>query len=128
MKVLIVDDFEATRAYLRVLLEHEGHQVIEVGTAAAARDAFVHLKPDAALIDGNLPGHIGGGAVSPYGPLLVKEATDRGIRAILYSGDEDLIAEVRALGLPALCKGASIAEILAAVESCVGVREDRSAG
>lgn len=115
MKVLIVDDNDATRLYLRVLLEHEGHQVLEVGTAAAAREAFVHLKPDAALIDGNLPGHIVGGAIGPYGPLLVREATAWGIRAILYSGDEDLLAQARTLGLPALLKGAAMEEILAAV-------------
>lgn len=115
MRVLLVDDSPELRECLRAALDMEGHQVLEVGTAAAAREAFIHLKPDAALIDGNLPGHIVGQNVGPYGPLLVREATGLGIRAILYSGDEDLLAQARALGLPALLKGAAMEEILAAV-------------
>lgn len=129
MRVLLVDDSPELRECLRTALELAGHQVIEVGTAATARDAFAYLKPDAALIDGNLPAHEIGGAIGPFGLFLVQEATAWGIRAILYSGDEDLLSDARKRFLPTLTKGvASITDVLAALESCVEVREDQSAG
>ncbi len=128
MRVLLVDDSPELRECLRAALDIAGHQVLEVGTVAAARDAFAHLKPDVALIDGNLPEHFAGGRTGPYGPFLLLEARAWGIKAILFSCDDSLLADGRQAGFPVLAKGASITEVLAALESCVGVREDRSAG
>lgn len=116
MRVLIVDDDPGIRVCLGAGLELAGHQVLAVGTASAAREALEYLKPDAAIIDGILPGHATD-PVGPYGLILVREARSLGIPAVLHSGKEDLVAEARRDGIPALLKPAGITEILAALEA-----------
>jgi two-component system response regulator EvgA len=56
MKVLIVDDHPSFRSAARLLLEHEGFDVIgEAEDGASGLAATVALSPDIVLLDINLP-------------------------------------------------------------------------
>src|ERR1700710_48174 len=56
MKVLIVDDHPSFRSDARLLLEHEGFEVIgEAEDGASGRQASSELHPDLVLLDINLP-------------------------------------------------------------------------
>ena len=56
MKVLIVDDHPSFRSAARLLLEHEGFEVIgEAEDGASGLAASAELAPDLVLLDINLP-------------------------------------------------------------------------
>src|ERR1700755_3411780 len=56
MKVLIVDDHPSFRSAARLLLEHEGFEVIgEAEDGASGLQATTELHPDLVLLDINLP-------------------------------------------------------------------------
>src|SRR3954469_20370765 len=56
MKVLIVDDHPSFRSAARLLLEHEGFEVVgEAEDGAAGLAAASELTPDVVLLDINLP-------------------------------------------------------------------------
>jgi DNA-binding NarL/FixJ family response regulator len=56
MKVLIVDDHPSFRSAARLLLEHEGFEVIgEAEDGASGLQATTDLSPDIVLLDINLP-------------------------------------------------------------------------
>src|SRR3954449_7756950 len=56
MKVLIVDDHPSFRAAARLLLEHDGFDVIgEAQDGASGIQATTDLSPDVVLLDINLP-------------------------------------------------------------------------
>jgi two-component system response regulator EvgA len=56
MKVLIVDDHPSFRSAARLLLEHEGFEVIgEAEDGASGLAATSELSPDIVLLDINLP-------------------------------------------------------------------------
>ena len=56
IRVLLVDDDEAFRAAAARLLVARGYEVVgEAGSLAAARAAVDRLRPDALLLDVNLP-------------------------------------------------------------------------
>ncbi len=117
MKILIADDSPEIRECLSELLKHYGHQVIEVGSAVAAKDAMEHCKPDFCILDGYLPEHGMSRVYGPFGIDLVKSAAARGIRAIVHTADSDLASVARAEGIPCLLKPAGIDAILGALES-----------
>ena len=50
-KILIVDDEESIRGVLKTVLEHGGHQVAEVDSAASLQRAFPGHAPDVVLLD-----------------------------------------------------------------------------
>jgi PAS domain S-box-containing protein len=54
-RILVVDDNAITRKMLRVLLESEGHQVVEAADGAAALEAASQQTPDLVLLDIVLP-------------------------------------------------------------------------
>jgi two-component system response regulator EvgA len=55
-RVLIVDDHPSFRAAARLLLEHEGFEVIgEATDGASGIEASALLRPDVVLLDVNLP-------------------------------------------------------------------------
>ncbi len=54
-RVLVVDDQREIRAPLREFLQGRGHEVVEADSARAARDAFLAARPDAVLLDYELP-------------------------------------------------------------------------
>lgn len=53
--ILVVDDDEAVRRFLRTVLAGQGHTVIEAGTVAAALGQLKLLRPDVILLDLGLP-------------------------------------------------------------------------
>ena len=54
-KIMIVDDEETIRLFVKAVLETEGYEVSEVGTAAALRQACEGPQPDVVLLDLKLP-------------------------------------------------------------------------
>jgi PleD family two-component response regulator len=58
-RALIIDDDAAPRAKVGVLLASRGHLVSgEAGNVAEARDAVGELRPNAVLLDVNLPRYL----------------------------------------------------------------------
>lgn len=54
-KVLIVEDYEDSRSFLKFLVESYGYQVIEAADGIEALDNFKRYKPDIVLMDISLP-------------------------------------------------------------------------
>lgn len=54
-KVLIVEDYEDTRNFMKFLIESYGYQVIEAADGLEAVDRAKHLCPDLILMDISLP-------------------------------------------------------------------------
>jgi DNA-binding NarL/FixJ family response regulator len=85
-RVLIVDDDARFRALARTLLEASGYTVAgEAGDGEQALDAIRRLRPDAALVDVQLP--------DTNGVTLARQLVDgnRGLRIILTSTDPTLV-------------------------------------
>ena len=58
-KVLIVEDSEDTRDFMKLLIESYGYQVIEAADGIEALDKFKNQQPDLILMDISLP-NVGG--------------------------------------------------------------------
>jgi CheY-like chemotaxis protein len=56
MRVLVVDDEQASRTFTRDLLEQSGFQVTEAPDGAAAVDLVQHAMPDCIVLDLVMPG------------------------------------------------------------------------
>lgn len=54
-KVLIVEDYEDTREFMKFLLETYGYQVVEAGDGIEAVDKVRQQHPDLVLMDISLP-------------------------------------------------------------------------
>lgn len=54
-RVLIVDDDQALRHFLRIALSAHGYSIVESDTAASALNAVVHTRPDVIVLDLGLP-------------------------------------------------------------------------
>ncbi|MDQ3131333.1 MAG: response regulator [Acidobacteriota bacterium] len=54
-KILIVEDYEDTRNFMKFLIESYGYQVIEAADGIEAVDQAKHLSPDLILMDISLP-------------------------------------------------------------------------
>lgn len=54
-KILIVEDYEDTRGFMRILLESYGYQVIEANDGIEAIDKVKRFHPDLILMDISLP-------------------------------------------------------------------------
>jgi CheY-like chemotaxis protein len=55
LTVLVVDDYEETRALLALQLRHGGHRVVEAANGAEALDAARLSRPDVVLMDLSMP-------------------------------------------------------------------------
>ena len=53
--VLLIEDDEAVRRFLRTVLAGHGHVVVEAGSVAAGRDQLARSRPDVVLLDLGLP-------------------------------------------------------------------------
>jgi excisionase family DNA binding protein len=95
--VLIVDDDERLREYVRVNLEAEGYEVREAGSAEEALDALGERSPDLILLDVMMP------QVDGWETLRrIQEHTGVGaIPVIMFSGkvDERSAAEAESRGV-----------------------------
>jgi CheY-like chemotaxis protein len=55
MRVLVVDDEEDARLLMKTVLERQGAEVLDCGSARAALDAFATFKPDVLVSDIGMP-------------------------------------------------------------------------
>jgi DNA-binding NarL/FixJ family response regulator len=91
--VLLADDHPPTRMGVRAALEHDGWDVIaDVGTAAAAIEAALRLRPDVVLLDINMPGN-GIAAAAELAPQLPQSAI---VMLTVSRDDSDLFDALRA--------------------------------
>jgi len=117
-KLIIVDDHEALREGLEVMLTHGGNEVVGVaGNVAAAMDLVSVADPDIAIVDIQLPD---GSGIALTRELL-QQRPDLGV--ILYTGDSD--AELLYEGLDSGARGyalkaGSMDELLSAIERVAG--------
>ncbi len=113
-KLVIVDDHEALREGLSVLLTAHGLQVVgAAGNVAAGQDLVVHADPDVAIVDIRLPD---GSGIDLCRALLAVRP-DLGV--MLYTGDAD--AELLYDGLDSGARGyalkaGSMEELVSAIE------------
>jgi DNA-binding NarL/FixJ family response regulator len=120
-RLAVVDDHEALRGGLEVLLRQAGHDVVgTAGNAAAGLDLVEHCDPEVALVDIRLPD--GSGIELTRG--LLERRPDLAI--VLYTGnsDADLLYEGLDSGARGYAlKAGSIDELLTAIRQ---VAEGRS--
>ena len=113
-KVALIDDHEALRGGLEVLLGQAGHEVVgAAGNVAAGLDLVEHAEPELALVDIRLP--------DGSGIDLTRELLERfpDLAVVLYTGDAD--ADVLYEGLDSgargyVLKAGTIDELLAAIQ------------
>jgi DNA-binding NarL/FixJ family response regulator len=112
-KLVVIDDHEALRGGLEVLLSQAGHDVLgAAGNLAAGLDLVEQCNPDIALVDIRLP--------DGSGIDLTKQLLERrpDLAIVLYTGDAD--AELLYEGLDSGARGyalkaGSMEELLAAI-------------
>jgi CheY-like chemotaxis protein len=86
-RVLIVDDDARFRALARALLERAGYAVAaEAADGEQALQAARRLRPEAALVDVQLPGRDGVALARPLADAAI------GIRIVLTSADPTLVS------------------------------------
>jgi CheY-like chemotaxis protein len=96
-RVLIVDDDPQFRALARALLQAAGHAVVaEAADGAQALAALRRVRPDAALVDVQLPD------TSGLELARTLTANDGGLRIILTSTDPTLVTPTALAESPAL--------------------------
>jgi len=99
-KVLIVEDYEDSRSFLKFLVESYGYQVIEAADGIEALDIFKKHHPDIVLMDISLPmvdglittkairecditGKIPIIAITAFGKAFYKQAIDAGCNDLI---------------------------------------------
>lgn len=81
-RLLLIDRHADLRLFHRVLFEVEGYNVIDVGTADAARTVLAHGQPDAIVLDPQLTNENGLlflreiKLANPEVPIIINTATD----------------------------------------------------
>jgi DNA-binding NarL/FixJ family response regulator len=112
-KLVVIDDHDALRGGLEVLLGQAGHEVVgTAGNLAAGLDLVEHADPEVALVDIGLPD---GSGIDLTRQLLARRPN---LAVVLYTGDAD--AELLYEGLDSGARGyalkaGSIEELLAAI-------------
>jgi DNA-binding NarL/FixJ family response regulator len=112
-KLVLIDDHEALRGGLEVLLSNAGMDVVgTAGNLAAGLDLVEHVEPDLALVDIRLPD---GNGIELTRQLLQRRPD---LAVVLYTGDAD--AELLYEGLDSGARGyalkaGSMDELLAAI-------------
>ena len=104
-RVLIVDDDQALRHFLRIALSAHGYSIVESGTAAAAMDAVVHGRPDVIVLDLGLPDRDGVDVIrslrewtqTPIVVLSVRDQEEEKIAA-LEAGADDYLTKPFSVG------------------------------
>jgi DNA-binding NarL/FixJ family response regulator len=113
-KLVIIDDHEALRDGLAVLLGQSGLEVVAAaGNVASGEDVVAQSKPDVAIVDIRLPD---GSGIDLTRRLL---ASHPGLGVILYTGDSDIDLLIDGLDSGArgyALKAGSIDELQLAVE------------
>jgi DNA-binding NarL/FixJ family response regulator len=113
-KVVIIDDHEALRQGLSMLLAQSGVEVVaSAGNLAAGIDAVAHADADVAIVDIRLPD---GSGIDLTRTLV---AAHPGIGVILYTGDADVDLLLSGLDSGArgyALKAGSMEELIGAIE------------
>ena len=113
-KLVIVDDHEALREGLAVLLGGHGMDIVgAAGNCAAGLDLVTHVEPDVALVDIRLPD---GSGIDLTRELLGRRPA---LGVVLYTGDSD--ADLLYSGLDSGARGyalktGSMAELVGAIQ------------
>src|SRR3712207_6075536 len=117
-KLVVIDDHEALRGGLEVMLAQAGHDVLgTAGNHAAALDLLAHADPEVALVDIRLPD---GSGIDLTRELLARRP-ELGI--VLYTGDadSDLLYEGLDSGARGYAlKAGSMDELLLAIRQVAG--------
>ena len=117
MKLLLCEDDPDVAEAIADSLRLAGIEVTVCGTYVAAIDSLKHLPVEAVISDGQFPGGIRGmSMIGSYGIPLLNEAKNLGKAVVLLSGNDDLMREAKALGIPALTKPVSREQILEALD------------
>ena len=113
-KLVLIDDHEALRGALEVMLDQAGLDVVGAASnCAAGLDVVEHTEPDLALVDIGLPD---GSGIELTRPLLARNPD---LAIVLYPGDADadLLYEGRDSGARGYAlKAGSLDELLAAIK------------
>lgn len=104
-RVLVVDDEQAIRRFLRVTLDAQGYQVYEAETGKEALDAVPGCRPDAVILDLGLPDMEGHEVIRRLRewssvPIIVLSVRDRETEKIaaLDAGADDYLTKPFAAG------------------------------
>ncbi len=113
-KILVVEDNDVIRDFLRILFEDEGCEIVVVGGGEEMRAALMRQRFDLAIIDLTLPG-------ADDGFALADLARAAGCSVILVTGDARRFDAVAASGYRYLLKPFRVEHLLALVgESLAG--------
>jgi DNA-binding response OmpR family regulator len=94
VRILIVDDSDSIRGMIRTLVAARGHEVEAVSTGAKGVEAALAQRPDAVLLDVNLPGAYDG--IEVCRRLRGAEST-RSVPIIIISAMADDASKARAI-------------------------------
>src|SRR4051812_49947930 len=117
MRVLVVDDHELFRIGLRQLLESEGFDVADAGSAEAALRRLPGLAPDVVVIGVNRPGTPAGGVTR----LVAEAASAAAVLMLALVVDDEQVLEAgkgRAAGY--LLQDSALGPIVAGIPPAPG--------
>ena len=114
--ILIVEDSVGIAECLKDALEMAGHTVYVAGTMRGAMDSLERLPVEAVISDGLIPSYEISHPPVAWGPEITAFCRKTGIRAVLYSADDELVEAERRAGGVALLKPAGLNQILDALE------------
>ena len=119
--ILVVEDEQASREGLLLLLARAGYRTVGAGTLKEAREILEEITPDLVIVDIRLSGDNG---------LQLLAMARHVIPAIVVTAFDDrtLAAEARNLGAEFMLKPVSPAALLAAIQRKVPASSDQPAG
>lgn len=119
--IVVVEDEQASREGLLVLLARAGYRTIGAGTLKEAREILDSITPDLLIVDIRLSGDNG---------LQLIAMARQPVPAIVITAFDDrtLAAEARNLGAEFMLKPVSPAALLAAIQRKVPLTSDQPAG
>ncbi len=123
-RVLVIDDSVSVREELKATLESRGYAVQTADTGEEGLRLAVQSRPDAVVVDGQLPGIDGATVVR----RLRSDAALRGTRCLLLTGSEEKSEEFHSLEAGAdsfMRKGEGTELILARLEAILRSADER---